>query len=73
MKQQIVMDHSGDTRHFFESSDAEAVKRAERRFVELTSAGYTAAVREAFGSARVVRVFDPGAEQTLFYPRLVGG
>ncbi|MBR0934157.1 oxygen-dependent coproporphyrinogen oxidase [Bradyrhizobium jicamae] len=73
MKQQIVMDHAGDTRHCFEPNDAEALMRAERRFRELTSMGYTAAVREASGEARVVRNFDATAEQTVFYPRLVGG
>ncbi len=73
MKQQIVMDHTGDTRHCFDPSDTEAVMRAKRRFVELTSLGFTAAVRGTSGDVRVVRTFDPDAEQTLFYPRLVGG
>jgi hypothetical protein len=30
-------------------------------------------VRDAAGDATVTRSFDPGAEETLFYPRLVGG
>jgi hypothetical protein len=47
--------------------------KAEQRFRELTGAGFTAAVRTASGEAMVTRTFDPTAEQTLFYPRLVGG
>ena len=47
--------------------------KAEKRFRELTGAGFTAAVRTASGEAVVKRTFDPNAEETLFYPRLVGG
>ena len=72
MATQIVMDHNGDTRHNFDAADAEAVLKAERRFQELTGAGYTAATRTAAGLV-VIRTFDPTAKETLFYPRLVGG
>jgi hypothetical protein len=47
--------------------------RAEERFRELTGAGFTAAVRTASGEVVVKRTFDPNAEETLFFPRLVGG
>lgn len=70
---QIVMDRTGDTRHTFDAHDRAAVERAERRFMELTGAGFTAAVRTGPGEQRVTRNFDPTAEETLFYPRLVGG
>lgn len=70
---QIVMDRTGDTRHSFDAQDRAAVERAERRFVELTGAGFTAAVRTGPGEQRLTRHFDPTAEETLFYPRLVGG
>ena len=40
---------------------------------ELTGAGFTAAVRTASGEAVVKRTFDPNAEETLFFPRLIGG
>jgi hypothetical protein len=73
MATQIVMDYSGDTRHYFDAKDAEALAKAEERFSALTSAGYTAAVRDAAGEVTVTRSFDSAAEQTLFYPRLVGG
>jgi len=69
MATQIVMDHTGDTRHYFTVDDTEALLKAEERFKALTSAGFTAAVRDVI----VTRSFDPGAEETLFYPRLVGG
>jgi hypothetical protein len=49
------------------------VAKAEQRFTELTGAGFTAAVRSGPGEQRIIRSFDPTAEETLFYPRLVGG
>jgi hypothetical protein len=74
MATQIVMDHKGDTRHTFNAEDAKALLKAEkRRFKELTRAGFTAATRTASGEPVVMRTFDPTAEETLFFPRLVGG
>ena len=34
MATQIVMDHTGDTRHYFNADDAEALFKAEERFTE---------------------------------------
>lgn len=73
MATQIVMDHTGDSRHQFDTNDSQALSKAEQRFKVLTSVGFTAAVRDAAGNATVIRSFDPTAEETLFYPRLVGG
>jgi hypothetical protein len=73
MATQIVMDHSGDSRHFFDTSDADALAEAERLFLEFTSKGYTAAVRTSPGEVTRITTFDPAAEETLFFPRLVGG
>jgi hypothetical protein len=73
MASQIVMDRTGDTRHIFDNQDCAEVAKAERRFKELTGAGFTAAVRLGPGEQRVIRSFDPTVEETLFYPRLVGG
>jgi len=73
MAYQIVMDHSGDSRHEFSINDAESVARAERRFKELIGKGFTAAVRLGPGEVRRVAAFDPTAQETLFFPRLVGG
>jgi len=70
---QIVMDHTGDTRHNFDAKDANAVLKAEERFKKLTGRGFTAAVRDASGEVTLTRTFDPNAEETLFLPRLVGG
>ena len=69
----IVMDRTGDTRHTFDASDRAAVAEAKKRFMELTEAGFTAAVRTGPGEARIIRSFDPSAGETLFHPRLVGG
>ena len=69
MATQIVMDHTGDTRHQFDPSDAEA----EARFKALTGAGFTAAERIGPGQSKVITRFNPAAEETLFIPRLRGG
>ncbi|MCP3395343.1 hypothetical protein NLM27_42170 [Bradyrhizobium sp. CCGB12] len=73
MATQIVMDHSGDSRHFFDNSNANALAEAERLFLEFIGKGYTAAVRTGPGEATRITTFDPTAEETLFFPRLVGG
>jgi hypothetical protein len=73
MATQIVMDHTGDTRHQFDSADAAAVAEAEARFKMLTGAGFTAAKRLDGGRSEVLRSFDPTAEEMLFIPRLKGG
>jgi hypothetical protein len=73
MATQIVMDQTGDTRHYFNADDTEALSKAEERFNLLTTIGFTAAVRDAAGEPSVTRSFDPTAEETLFFPRLVGG
>jgi hypothetical protein len=70
---QIVMDRTGDTRHMFDADDRTAVDEAKKRFMELTGAGFTAAVRTGLGEQRIIRSFDPTAGETLFHPRLVGG
>ena len=70
---QIVVDRTGDTRHWFNRDDTKALSKAEKRFKSLTTVGYTAAERDAAGKATVTRSFDPTAEETLFFPRLVGG
>ena len=70
---QIVMDHTGDSRHYFNSDDTKALSEAEERFKSLIEDGYTAAARDPAGKATVTRSFDPAAEETLFFPRLVGG
>jgi hypothetical protein len=73
MATQIVMDHTGDTRHYFDVKDAQAVAKAEERFKELALVGFTAAVRTAPGEITLIQSFDSTAEETLFFPRLVGG
>jgi len=73
MAVQIVMDHTGDTRHCFNPDDVQELAKAEKRFKKLTGMGFTAAVRTASGEVTKIRSFDPAAEETLFFPRLVGG
>jgi len=70
---QIVMDRTGDSRHPFDPNDAKDVAKAEQRFDKLTKVGFTAAVRTGPGQVSQIRSFDPSAEETLFFPRLVGG
>jgi hypothetical protein len=73
MSTQIVMDKTGDTRHEFDPADGAALAEAERRFNQLTGAGFTAAVRKDQDRSELVRSFDPAAEETIFFPRLKGG
>jgi hypothetical protein len=68
-----MLDRTGDTRHSFDANDFQALAKAEKRFNMLTKVGFTAAARTANGDVSVVRSFDPTAEETVFYPRLVGG
>jgi hypothetical protein len=70
---QIVVDRTGDSRHPFNSHDVQEVAKAEQRFCELAKAGFTAPVRTDSGQTSQIRSFDPTAEETLFFPRLVGG
>ena len=73
MPTQIVMNFSGDSRYQFSSDDARAVAKAERRFNELVGAGFLVAERTPTGEARLTKSFDPKSNETLFFPRLVGG
>lgn len=73
MASQIVMDHTGDTRHEFDPKNTTAVDAAMARFAELTGQGYTAAKRTGPGQAQLLRKFDPTADETVFIPRLMGG
>ena len=73
MAKQIVMDATGDTKYEFNPANAEALREAERRFKELTGAGYFAAVRTSNGRSELLRNFNPAAEETVFFPQLKGG
>jgi hypothetical protein len=73
MHTQIVMDQTGDTRHYFDATDDAAVAEAKKRFQDLTEAGCIAAKRTGSSTSELIREFDPNARETLFVPRLVGG
>jgi hypothetical protein len=73
MHVQIVMDLTGDTRHYFDATNDGSVAEAKKRFQELTEAGHIAAKRTGDGTSELLRQFDPTAQETLFMPRLVGG
>src|ERR1700733_3842441 len=65
--------HTGDRRHQFDPQNARELADAEKRFTELTGLGFTAAERTTTGETRKVTSFDPTAQETVFFPRLVGG
>jgi hypothetical protein len=73
MPTQIVMNHNGDTRHHFDANDAEALAKAEARFKQLTGKGFIAAIRTKPGEVAKINSFNPKAEETVFFPRLIGG
>ena len=60
-------------RHSFNPDEQQELAKAEQRFYELTKVGFTAAVRTGPGQVCQIRSFDPNAEETVFFPRLVGG
>jgi hypothetical protein len=72
MAMEIVKDHAGDDKHQFDADDIKALAAAGRRLKKLAFAG-SAAVRTSAGETKVTRTFVTTAQQTLFYPRLVGG
>jgi hypothetical protein len=47
MATQIVMDHTGDTRHHFDATDREAVAKAEERFRQ-RAANFSPVMRSRF-------------------------
>src|SRR3984893_16141725 len=59
--------------HHVINSDKVFGTHTEQRFYELTKVGFTAAVRAGPGQVSQIRSFDPNAEETVFFPRLVGG
>ena len=70
---QIVMDHNGDTRHYFDPNDADALAKAEERFKELTAK----ALLPPFGLPlarlpRSARSIQP-PKKRCFFPQVVGG
>ena len=73
MATQIVMDHTGDTRHVFEPTYLKVVAKAEHRFRQLTSVGFTAAVRTGRATSQSRDRSILRQKETLFFPRLVGG
>jgi hypothetical protein len=73
MSTQIVMDHTGDRRHQFDPQNARELAEAEKRFKELTEMGFTAGERTTTGDTIKVTSFDPATQETVFFPRLVGG
>ena len=73
MPTQIVMNLNGDTRHYFDANDAAALAKAEERFKQLAGEGFTAAVRTKPGEVARLNSFNPNAEETIFFARLVGG
>ncbi|MDU6746449.1 MAG: hypothetical protein E6447_01745 [Bradyrhizobium sp.] len=73
MAVQIVMDRTGDSRYLFDPASPAKVAEAERLFRHLTDRGFTATARVAPGRLEIIRSFDPGVEESVFFPRLVGG
>ena len=73
MATQIVMDRTGDRQHQFDPQDASELAEAEKRFKKLTGEGFAAAARTTAGETIKVTSFDPTAQETVFFPRLVGG
>ena len=63
----MFMNMNGDTRLEFNGADARQLLEAEARFKELIDAGFTAAARESVRETELTRMFDPTADQILFF------
>jgi hypothetical protein len=71
---QIVMGHTGDTRHTVDVIDATQIALAQWRFKELTGRGFRAvAVGKEGNPGEMLGTFDANVEETLFIPQLQGG
>jgi hypothetical protein len=57
----------------YTQQDRDAIDAAMARFRELMDAGYTAAKRTEAGQSQLLRQFDPTANETVFFARIVGG
>lgn len=71
-----IMDHSGHTTVEFDNATKNGVTEAMARFNELVKEKkYTAGAKVAGGDGqfRVVRDFDPTAEEIVLMPPLQGG
>jgi hypothetical protein len=73
MPKLLVMDHTGHSEQAFNPEDIVSLREAERRFVELTGKGFTAATITGDGKNPIIRQFDPTAKEILMIPRLRGG
>ena len=74
MQKLYIMDHTGHSTFEFDRANKVSLDEAMQRFDELVKErGFTAAVKTGDGRHEVVRNFDPGAEETIMFPRLKGG
>ena len=77
MPRHVIMDPSGHSTFEFDGNIKTDLAEAERRFNKLVGKGYIPAEIRGEGTHHVPdkanRVFDPGAEETLFIPALRGG
>ena len=66
-----VMDHTGHSTLEFSKSQ---VKEAMEKFNELVKGEKkVAAVKEGEGKSRLIRSFDPNAEEVVFHSPMAGG
>lgn len=71
-----VMNHEGDTKHYWNAKDPEQVEMARATFVRYRSQQYIAFQMNAKGEQVTdgqMTEFDPEAESILFLPQFQGG
>jgi hypothetical protein len=70
----VVLDQTGDTRHYWDRGNEVEVKEMKKLFKRMTDKGYQAwSVTQKGDQDRKIREFDPEAEKIIFSPALVGG
>jgi hypothetical protein len=73
MATQVVMDRTGDGRFQHDPNDADGLAEAEKRFRMSIAARFTATVQTSAGRSIRTRSFYQTAEETLFFPCVIGG
>jgi hypothetical protein len=70
----VVLDQTGDTRHYWDRGNEVEVKEMKKLFKRMTDKGYQAwSVSRKGDQDRKITEFDPEAEKIIFSPALVGG
>jgi hypothetical protein len=70
----LITDHTGHSVEEFDTANNVGMEEAQKRFAELTGQGMRAAVPSAEEpTPKIIKDFDPNAEEVTFVRPIVGG